>query len=267
MAEVTSKDITHILRNWSVSDTELSARKIVGVDGTELLQLRIDLGVLQMFFDGRPDGERPFGRPTLLDHLTRMMQSHPHERLEAGMWTELEREIMQFYHRRRALLILGARTQNEGREGEAATYYLRAVRDADHNLRTMDFIKAHNDDEEFVASHERYRPFVLMHRTLAEAQTELIRRNPDEAIERLKAGQAAIQDVHHRENREEFANQDPWLLHLRALEQHVRRQHQIDKTLREQLAEAIENEEFELAAEIRNRLREKRRLNPKKHDA
>ena len=37
------------------------ARKIVGEDGKEKLQVRLDLGLLQMELNGRPDGERPHG--------------------------------------------------------------------------------------------------------------------------------------------------------------------------------------------------------------
>ncbi len=78
------KDISHILDEWPTKESETSARRIVGDDGTELLQLRIDLGVLQMYFDGRPDGDKPCGQPSLLEHLGRVTGTHQAERMPLG---------------------------------------------------------------------------------------------------------------------------------------------------------------------------------------
>ena len=253
-----NKDINEILENWPGEQTEQSARKIVGLDGTELVQLRIDMGILQMFVDGRPDGERPFGQPSLLDHLRRVALAQPEPSVDADMWNELDREIMQYYHRRRALLILAAHSHADGKSSDAAGYYVRAVRDADHNLQIMDFIKTHCGDEEYVESHERYRPFVLMHRTLAEAQSELIRDDPDEAIELLKAGVRTIEEAYRQGGQADLASQDPSLAQLRVLEQQVRSEHHVVQTLQEQLDVAVLNEEFERAAALRDRLRQKR---------
>jgi len=254
-----NKDINDILEKWPGERAEQSARKIVGLDGTELVQLRIDMGILQMFVDGRPDGEKPFGQPSLLEHLQRVTRTQPEPAVEADMWNELDREIMQYYHRRRALLILGARSHAEGNPADAAGYYVRAVRDADHNLQIMDFIKTHCGDEEYVESHEQYRPFVLMHRTLAEAQSELIRDDPDEAIERLKAGIRTIEDAYRQGEQADLADQDPSLAQLRALERQVRAEHNVVQTLQEQLDVAVTDEEYERAAQLRDRLRQKRK--------
>ena len=54
-------DLNNLLDGWSHEPGQVKARKIVGNDGREKLQLRIDLGVIQMEMQGRPDGERPFG--------------------------------------------------------------------------------------------------------------------------------------------------------------------------------------------------------------
>ncbi len=252
-----TKDISDILRSWPSEDNDAGARKIVGDDGTELLQLRIDLGILQMCLDGRPDGEKPFGQPSLLEHLTQMAESQSEFKLDGETWSELDREIMQFYHRRRALLILGARSQSDGEPSEAVRCFRRAVRDANHNLRIMDFIRSHCADEEYIEGHERYRPFVLMHRTLAEAQTELLCKDPDQAVESLKTGMDAIEEVYQNAGSPEAARQDPSIMQLRALERQIRREHSIVQTLHEELAAAIEAENFERAAEIRDRLRAK----------
>ncbi len=264
------KDISDILREWP-AEGDLVARCIVDRDGKKQLQLRIDLGLLQMELDGRPDGEKPFGRPSLLDHLQRLSRSTSQPDFDAETWGELDREIYQYYHRRRALLILGAFCQSEGQDGEAAEYYRRAVRDANHNLRVMDFIKTHCDSEDYVTSHEQYRPFVIMHRALAEAQAELLVKDPEEAIERLKDGIRAIEagyedpETLNPAEAYEQAEQDPSILQLRALERQVRKQHKVTLTLQEKLAEAVQNEQYERAAELRDRLRAKQEARSNQH--
>jgi protein-arginine kinase activator protein McsA len=96
-----------------------------------------------------------------------------------------------------------------------------------------------------------------MHRALAEAQIALIQQDPDEAIERLKAAQSTIEEHYRQQEQPDLAGQDPAMSNLRALEQQIRKQHKIEQTLHEQLALAIETEQFEKAAELRDRLRKK----------
>ena len=54
-------DLNTLLRDWPHEPGAIKVRKIIGLDGREKLQLRIDLGVLQMEMTGRPDGARPQG--------------------------------------------------------------------------------------------------------------------------------------------------------------------------------------------------------------
>ena len=62
-----SQDIHGILDGWEFEPEGLQVRIIVGDDGNERIQMRIDLGLIQMEMDGRPDGQRPDGFPALLD--------------------------------------------------------------------------------------------------------------------------------------------------------------------------------------------------------
>jgi len=251
-----SKDITPILANWRPSADGVAARKIIGEDGVELLQLRIEMGLLQMYLDGRPDGEQPEGYETVLAYYqSRCRESGGSFDLDEETRAQLDREIMQFYHRRIALLAVGSAAQARGEIGEAIACYRRAVRDANHNLRVMDFIRKYCDDEEYVEGHERHRPFVLWHRTLALAQEHLLRHEVEEAIETIKAGQAAILKAYEARGQGEQADQDASLAAMRELEQQVRRHHGVTKTLREQLEEAVANEEFERAAQLRDQIR------------
>ena len=51
-----SLDLNTLLNEWPHEPGAIKVRKILGLDGREKLQLRIDLGMLQMEMTGRPDG-------------------------------------------------------------------------------------------------------------------------------------------------------------------------------------------------------------------
>ena len=54
-----SLDLNSLLKDWPHETGAIKVRKIIGLDGLEKLQLRIDLGILQMELSGRTDGQRP----------------------------------------------------------------------------------------------------------------------------------------------------------------------------------------------------------------
>src|SRR5437763_16278922 len=63
-----SLDLNTVLKDWPHEPGMIKVRKVTGLDGREKLQLRIDLGVLQMEMTGRPDGLRPHGCDSLLSY-------------------------------------------------------------------------------------------------------------------------------------------------------------------------------------------------------
>src|SRR5437868_13066399 len=66
-----SLDLNTILKDWPHEAGAIKVRKILGLDGREKLQLRIDLGMLQMEMSGRPDGRRPHNCESLLQYHQR----------------------------------------------------------------------------------------------------------------------------------------------------------------------------------------------------
>ena len=63
-----SLDLNDLLRDWPHEPGQIKVRKILGSDGKEKIQLRIDLGLIQMEMHGRPDGQRPHGCESLLTY-------------------------------------------------------------------------------------------------------------------------------------------------------------------------------------------------------
>src|SRR5437870_2039393 len=71
-----SKDLTPILDGWRHDPENFSVRIIPGDDGRDKIQVRLDLGVLQMEVDGRPDGESPEGQESWFEVFRRRQKEH-----------------------------------------------------------------------------------------------------------------------------------------------------------------------------------------------
>jgi len=252
------RDMDDTLQGWPYEPEpgEVIAREVRARDGRMVVQVRIELGVLQLEVNGRPDGNRPHGFPSYLDYLR--YRAGGRTQSEAGKsssWSmspdhcaEADREFVQYYHRRVAWLSLQR--------------YDKALLDADHTLALMDFVVKHGIDEDYIASHERFRGLVLFHRTQAAAALALERRKPDEAIDVVREGTERLH-VHHlkwseEQNDSETPNQ-PLIEQLRVLEQEIRKNFAVEKTLREQLDEAVAEEDYELAARLRDQIRARTR--------
>src|SRR5215208_5011058 len=64
-----SRDIVPMLKGWDYEPGTINVRKINGLDGRPKLQMRLDLGLLQMDLSGRPDGAKPHGYDSLLEYF------------------------------------------------------------------------------------------------------------------------------------------------------------------------------------------------------
>src|ERR687883_394689 len=71
-----SKDILPLLKGWDYEPGTINVRKIHGADGLPKLQMRLNLGLLQMEMSGRPDGARPHGCESLLDYFEEQLREH-----------------------------------------------------------------------------------------------------------------------------------------------------------------------------------------------
>ncbi len=239
------KDIDDVLRNWPYSAEEVRVRTVKAGEGREVLQMRVELGVLQLEVTNRPDGQRPGGFDTYLDQLLAdELKSSEAAPLTEEQCVEIDREFMQFYHRRICWLQLAE--------------YARAVEDADHTLALMDLVKRHSPDEEWTFSHEKYRPLVLFHRTHAAARAVLEGPSGAEgAISEINTGLQRIRDFFDADER--FAEVEfeklEFVEQLMELRETLRTEFKVGKTLNERLNDAIANERYEEAAELRDELR------------
>src|SRR5256886_5517589 len=135
-----SLDLNTILKAWPFEPGMLKVRKVTGVDGREKLQMRVDLGVLQMEMAGRPDGQRPHGCESLLNyHQNRAALAEAagdEYELSAEECSELQQEGIQYYHRYVSLFQLND--------------YAGVIRDTQRNLDLFAFVDKHSQREDFV---------------------------------------------------------------------------------------------------------------------
>ena len=119
----------------------------------------------------------------------------------------------------------------------------------------MDFCFQNSPNEQWTLSHEQYRPFVLYHRTQA-AALELLQHDngPELAIEEVNQGLDKLRELFVQYEAEEQFEEDELVQRLDEFRENLRNRYDVGKTLREQLADAIATEQYELAAKIRDKL-------------
>ena len=234
------QDIDRLLDGWPYRPGEVLARVVKAADGREVLQMRVDMGVLQLEMEDRPDGTRPHGAANLYEYLRQKSEDDPDFVLTPEQCLDADREFVQYYHRRICWLAL--------RE------YRRAAHDADHSLAFMDLVRGCSPDEEWTMSHEQYRPFVLFHRVQAGALAELEDSGPEAAILEINAGLSRFRDLFEQYEAEERFEEDDLVVRLVELKESLREHYHIGRTLDEQLADAIAAEKYELAARLRDEL-------------
>jgi hypothetical protein len=240
-------DIDPVLREWAVEPGATQARLVTASDGRSVLQVRLDLGLLQLEVDGRPDGQRPHDFDSYFDYLNdaaqRRAKTGREFKLNASQCGEADREFVQYFQRRVAWLAL--------REFD------RAIADANHTLAFMDFVRDHSPNDEYRLAHEQFRGFVIFHRAQAAAAAAVERNNAEAAIDAVRDGLTRIRAFLAENDLEEHADEDTFVQELTKLEQSLRELHGIDETLEEQLAKAVANEQYETAARIRDALRQR----------
>jgi len=249
-------DLSPLLESWrfNPNDENKNIRVIRGLDGKPKIQVRVRCGVFQWEYEGRPDGSTPYGYPSLLDfyrdaieHLRRQEGPNASLKLNRTQQAEINEEIMDYYQRRILFFRLGE--------------YRRARDDAQHNLDLMDIIREHSDDPEAIIEHEKWRPFVTMDRTRAEALMAAERGDYVGCIETIEAGIEEIAEIFRRQGREDAIEESQEIAALKDLKAQLRETYDIPLTkkeilesLREEQAKAIAEEDYERAARIRDEI-------------
>lgn len=247
-----SKDISSLTSGWPYDPGEVRARWIVADDGSRKLQLRLDLGVFQMEPEGRPDGSRPRGAVSLCEFYVEAERRAPGnvlpDKLDFDACSELQQEVMQYYYRIMAFYALGD--------------FKGVVRDCDHNLDLIDVVSEYALDDEVAWQFMQLYPYMRMMLARAAAETCLATAHFDDAEKAVREGVKDLEEF-FAENYEP-TNEDgspvpppPELATLRELLDRIaqRRPRSQAETLQEELARAVELENYEKAAFLRDQLK------------
>lgn len=263
------RDISNLLEEWPFVPGQISVRLIEGQDHEPRIQVRLDLGFLQMRLDGRPDGQRPHECDSYLEYhearLTQMLgqgaaqeptgeepefdlsndddQDETERFLDPEECRQLREEAQQYYHRYIALLVL------EDFESVA--------RDTSRNLRVLDLFRDYAIDEDDQMAMEGHRPYVMMMRARALASHALKHEENKAAINAIDEGLEALKLYYDSTGQEgEFENAGEVDM-LREMRDGLVPKLPVSQKaeLRQRLEAAIVSENFELASILRDELR------------
>jgi len=260
-----SDDISPILGDWPYRPDEITVRITDGLDGHRKIQLRLDLGILQMEFDGRPDGRRIHECDSWFEFHLRRQKEHDQANPDSAPYVlepedcqELLREGVQYYHRYLSFWHLGL--------------YELCARDTERNLRLFAFVREHSHDERVRMEFDQWRPYVTMMHARAVATPLVELEQWEAAVNVLDAGIRGIEQFLSDYNQLEKAPQVGELAFLRRWKQEIIEKNAPRaipgpgtgpiaslpdplKQARDELTRAIQEERYEDAARLRDELR------------
>jgi hypothetical protein len=242
-------DITQALRGWAFEPGQVNVRLIRGNDGKPKLQLRLDLGLLQMELDGRPDGKRPHRAPTELAFHKKKLAAHQKRTgsdsgfaLTPTDCQALREESAMFYHRYLSLFVL--------------EQYEAVIRDTQHNLDVLEMCGRYGKSDYDRMCLEQYRPYILMMNVRAKACQALKQGYVQTSVAYLRGGIKQIAHLAPREHRREFLRSCNEARILLDMLKQIRSQLPTDprELLRRRMAQAVKAEKYEEAASLRDQL-------------
>lgn len=249
-----SRDMTDLLNEWSF-DPEANVRKVSGRDGVAKIQIRVDQGafqgILQLNLDGRPDGRRPHGRDFALDYyqdeLRKYRRRHggSDERfaLDEAACRELFDEGSRLYKRYAFLIQLHD--------------YRRVVRDTERNMVLFRFVNRYAEDQEDRDNLEKWWPYVLRINGVAQAMLAIGNQEYDRALAIVQRTRSRIDTWPEVDAEEFYIERERSEAALEELEQEILQKRPLSQKeqLERWLQEAVDSEEFEKAARLRDELK------------
>jgi hypothetical protein len=242
-------DISGILANWEY-DPEDSIRIIKASDGRDILQVRQPLGIEQYELDGRPDGEMPYGKETYLDvYLERINQFKEDSESDEGFFIQyedflkLQNEGILFYYRYLILFQIGD--------------FKRTVRDTDHNLKLCEIIEKYVEDNNVKKEILQYKPYILRINAIARAMLSLKKELQAVAVKIIESAIEVIQKMPDVDTTSYQFEKIRSIHSLKATLKQIKKQKPspVDR-LELELERAVDAEEYEKAAELRDKIEE-----------
>jgi hypothetical protein len=248
-----NEDIGPLLDAWRYNPEEdLMVRIIYGDDHRPRIQMRIDLGIMQIELDGNPTGDQPEGCESWLEYFEIEQKTYEKSHVDDFFslsdedCKKLRREAVHFYYRYLCLMKLED--------------YVRVVRDTDRNLHAFAFVKRYAPSEMERWSLDQYRPYVIMMNTRAKASLALreeAEAGINKAIELFNQGIGRIVAFYKEYSINSEVENSMELSILKALKNEFIRINPPAPSFEDELELAVREERFEDAAILRDKIREK----------
>jgi hypothetical protein len=241
-------DLRELLKNWPY-DPENDVRLVALGDGREVLQVRLPVGIEQYELTGRPDGERPYGKESALDHhLERLAQvertgNADEFTLSSEDCAELFSEGTLYYYRYLHLF--------------QVKDWAGTVRDTARNLRLFDLVHRYAEEEEDQFYLEQWRPYLLRMNAAAAAMLHLDQGHFAQALELLQTTVSAIEALEELDDETFQFERERSLAALKDMIGQIEENKPVSELelLERELRQAIETQHFERAADLRDRIR------------
>ena len=216
----------------------------------EVLQVRTPLGLEQYELDGRPDGVRPHEMESELEFQLQQLE----EAKAAGKEDDFELSPHEC-----------AELFNEG-----TLYYFRyirlfqikdwdrTIRDTTRNLRVFDLVNKYarrEDDQLFL---EKWRPYILRVNACAAAMQALEKKQHSDALSIIKSALEKVEALDNMDDETFTFEKERSITALRELSDQIEKERPLSELekLEKQLSRAIDRQEFEHAAKLRDRIKQ-----------
>ena len=253
-----NQDIGDLLNDWPFDPNEFTARRIAAKDGSEKLQIRMDLGIMQLEVEGRPDGQRPEGFSSLLEFCENTRDEASNSDNDEFVLNESEcedlfQEAWQYYHRYLSLFYLED--------------YSGVVRDTDHILNIFSLVQEFADNDEVKWYFDQYYAHAIMMQTRAKAMAALADSDYPNALSEIESGIGDLERYVEDWEGDVMEEDLPELSFLRDWQEELEQKRPLSK--REQLERdlnvAVESENFEEAARLRDKISTTWPHGPRRH--
>lgn len=244
-----AKDLKWVTDGWPYVPGQVSVRRVRGSDNRIKIQMRVDLGVLQMETIGRPDGSRPNDHESLLDYHRDRLEAYRRTNgndlgftLVGDECRDLREEAFQYYQRYLANFVLED--------------YEAVARDTLRNIEVLDLCRTYAGEEDDRFALEAYRPYITMMNSQSQALGAMRLGSYRTALNHVETGMRAIRSFFRKAGQQKAYRESGEVQVLRTLRHEILRRLPVDPTriVRRKLKRAIEQERYEDAARYRDQL-------------
>ncbi|MEM5947294.1 UvrB/UvrC motif-containing protein [Spirochaetia bacterium 38H-sp] len=240
-------DISYILESWPY-DPEDNVRIIKTTDNRDVVQVRLPYGIEQYELTNRPDGLKPDGFLSYLDKVKAALSEYVKINgsldgffLSADDFRALEEEATLYYYRYVHLFKLGE--------------FEFVVADTGHNIDILEMVRSYYSGDDKI-NMLQYSPYIIRMHSVASAM--LLLREQDivsaervlkDALDMIYSTPDEDSPIYFFEKLRSVSYINSFVSQLKDMEPDPLEE------LKRQLKLAIEKENYEKAAEIRDRLR------------